>query len=697
MSSYPSPSSLLLLFVCCCLVILPAAAETTNESLKVPAFLSDLLNQGADLPSADGTQVYTVMHPSSEQLRAWNAQDNALPLVSVPATGSSSQFQNNTTAAGGYRDLLPYLDYTPAERNQGRIGNCWVWGGTGVMEIALAVQNGVKERLSISYLDANYNGGSGDNWAGSGGNLFTLASFYTTNGIAVPWSNQNAAYQDGTLWSATEQRSYEPAFAISTEPYYQIDHIEAQRIETRHIGNEQAISNIKAVLDQNRAIYFGFTLPNNSAWDSFFDFFGNNAEETAWNMTPWQNTLYNEKEGGGHGVLCVGYNDTDPTNRYWIMVNSWGTSKGHPRGVFRVSMDMDYSATLHTKDNDDWAALRWHTLDISFASTPSPTQKEISSLPYICSVPGEYYLSKDLISSDADTGILVTAQNVTIDGKGHLLRGSGRQGSVGILAYNNGDPVEGLNITNLAVSNWEDGCYLYHATGGSVSKNTISGCSYAGLFLDGNTAGLAITDNTLTSNYYGLLSRSTTGVRIERNRIIESQHAGLYLFSMNQSRIADNRFVNRQNVILSTTITAITWNTNKTTGMNLAGGPYRGGNYWGNTTQTGFSDLAADQNRDGFADSPFQIAAGNLDHLPLVAYANPGPQPIPPNQLAPTDPDRDRLYEDLNGDGRLDFADVTIFFNQMDWMGAQEPVQLFDFNGNQRIDFADIAALFSRL
>lgn len=697
MNTHASLRSLLLLLVCCCLIILPAAAETANESLKVPAFFSDHLAQSADLPPANGTHVYTVMHPSSEQLHAWNAEYNALPLVSVPASGSSGRLLDGAATAGGSRDLLPYLDYTPAERDQGWVGNCWVWAGTGVMEIAHAVQNGVKDRLSISYLDANFNGGSGSTWAGNGGYLTDVSNFYAAIGVAVPWSNQNAAYQDGTSWSATEQRSYEPAFAISTEPYYQVDHIEAQKIETRHIGDERAISNIKAVLDQNRAIYFGFALPNDTAWNSFFDFFENSSEETAWNPSPWQNSFWNNAQGGAHAVLCVGYNDTDPTNRYWIMVNSWGVSKGHPRGVFRVSMDLDYSATMQFKDSDDWAALEWAILDVRFAPTPSPTPKEISSLPYICSVPGEYYLSKDLVGSDTDTGILVTAQNVTIDGKGHLLRGSGRQGSAGILAYNNGDPVEGLNITNLVISNWEDGCYLYHATGGSVSENTISGCSYAGLFLDGGTTGLAVADNMLTSNNRGLLSRSTSNVRIEHNRITENQEAGLYLFSMNQSLIADNLLVNRPNLMLTTAVTTISWNTSKTTGLNLAGGPYLGGNYWGNPTQTGFSDLAADRNRDGFADSPLQLTAGNQDQFPLVAYANPGPLPVPPNQLAPTDPDHDRLYEDLNGNGQLDFADVTLFFNQMDWISAHEPVQLFDFNGNQRIDFADIAALFSRL
>ena len=63
----------------------------------------------------------------------------------------------------------------------------------------------------------------------------------------------------------------------------------------------------------------------------------------------------------------------------------------------------------------------------------------------------------------------------------------------------------------------------------------------------------------------------------------------------------------------------------------------------------------------------------------------------------PTDPDNDGIYEDLNGNGRVDFADVTLFFAQMEWVAANEPVDLFDFNGNGRIDFADITALFAEV
>ena len=70
---------------------------------------------------------------------------------------------------------------------------------------------------------------------------------------------------------------------------------------------------------------------------------------------------------------------------------------------------------------------------------------------------------------------------------------------------------------------------------------------------------------------------------------------------------------------------------------------------------------------------------------------------IPGQSNPPTDPDGDGLYEDMNGNGRKDFNDVVVFFNNMEWIGANEPVQCFDFNGNGRIDFDDIVILFGEI
>jgi peptidoglycan/xylan/chitin deacetylase (PgdA/CDA1 family) len=78
----------------------------------------------------------------------------------------------------------------------------------------------------------------------------------------------------------------------------------------------------------------------------------------------------------------------------------------------------------------------------------------------------------------------------------------------------------------------------------------------------------------------------------------------------------------------------------------------------------------------------------NLDLIPVA---------IPGNANAPTDPDGDGLYEDLNGNARLDFNDIVVMFNQMQWIEVNEPVSAFDFNGNGRIDFNDIVVLFGEI
>ena len=63
----------------------------------------------------------------------------------------------------------------------------------------------------------------------------------------------------------------------------------------------------------------------------------------------------------------------------------------------------------------------------------------------------------------------------------------------------------------------------------------------------------------------------------------------------------------------------------------------------------------------------------------------------------PTDTDGDGLCDDVNGNGRRDFADVVLFFNSMTWIAANEPTGALDVNANGRIDFADVVVLFNGL
>ncbi|WP_440950782.1 PKD domain-containing protein [Methanosphaerula subterraneus] len=68
---------------------------------------------------------------------------------------------------------------------------------------------------------------------------------------------------------------------------------------------------------------------------------------------------------------------------------------------------------------------------------------------------------------------------------------------------------------------------------------------------------------------------------------------------------------------------------------------------------------------------------------------------VPGGSAVPRDLTGGGLYKDVNGNGAIDFNDVVLYFNQMDWIATNEPVSAFDFNKNGQIDFNDIVILFN--
>lgn len=305
---------------------------------------------------------YPIMYPDPETLQAWLQCYNRAPHACIdpelePPTGSVS--------------LLSHLEYDPVERDQGSCGNCWAWAGTGVLEIALDVQEGVLDRLSMQYLNSKYNGGTGSDWACCGGWLEYLADFYASEGFTIPWSNTNASWADGA--QTCDDGTTVPWQTISTSPNYSITTCTAESITTHGVGQTEAINNIKNVLAQDKAIWFGYFLPTGDDWDQFFSFWNYQSEDVIWNPDYSCGHVW-DSGGGGHAVLCVGYNDDDPENAYWIMVNSWGTAYGgRPNGIFHLDMDMDYDCYFYDPYPVGWYSFYWQTLDVAFDVVTSPT------------------------------------------------------------------------------------------------------------------------------------------------------------------------------------------------------------------------------------------------------------------------------------------------------------------------------------
>jgi len=74
-------------------------------------------------------------------------------------------------------------------------------------------------------------------------------------------------------------------------------------------------------------------------------------------------------------------------------------------------------------------------------------------------------------------------------------------------------------------------------------------------------------------------------------------------------------------------------------------------------------------------------------------------KPFPGQTNEPTDPDGDGLYEDINGNGRLDYDDVVIYYENMQWIRDQLDVGIepYDYNGNGRIDYDDVVLLYEEV
>ncbi|AWB27528.1 glycoside hydrolase family 9 protein [Halococcoides cellulosivorans] len=96
--------------------------------------------------------------------------------------------------------------------------------------------------------------------------------------------------------------------------------------------------------------------------------------------------------------------------------------------------------------------------------------------------------------------------------------------------------------------------------------------------------------------------------------------------------------------------------------------------------------------------APLFGALAEVDGITAVPpEADPEPTPDEPDwptNPAATDPDGDGKYEDVNGNGKVDFPDVNTLFQNTDTASQQGNLEFYDFNGDGGVDLDDVLALF---
>lgn len=183
--------------------------------------------------------------------------------------------------------------------------------------------------------------------------------------------------------------------------------------------------------------------------------------------------------------------------------------------------------------------------------------------------------------------------------KGFDIRGPGRSSGT-CFSFSRSEGTNGAfhcTVQNNKICNFsmaaDVGFYLYSGSE-SILNNEIFNCETGIYAFD-------LMLNTLTVN---------------GNRITGCDN-GVYLVD-SPCIITNNNFNNTVNVNVSDGTVNI-FNTTKTTGVNVVGGPYIGGNFWGKPSGDGFSQTHSDNNGDGFVDKPYKLEGSNyVDYLPLI-------------------------------------------------------------------------------
>ena len=148
---------------------------------------------------------------------------------------------------------------------------------------------------------------------------------------------------------------------------------------------------------------------------------------------------------------------------------------------------------------------------------------------------------------------------------------------------------------NVVVKN-RGGIEYYNVTRGEIRDNTVENSTYAGIRTQSGTRQITIMNNRISRNPFGIYLNTT------------SSNLTIY----------NNLLNNTANCLIGDGVSGITWNSTRTPGPNIMGGPELGGNCYQSPGGDGFSQVIADSNEDGFCDAANTIGTGNIDHLPLA-------------------------------------------------------------------------------
>ncbi|AKB18708.1 MULTISPECIES: NosD domain-containing protein [unclassified Methanosarcina] len=222
-------------------------------------------------------------------------------------------------------------------------------------------------------------------------------------------------------------------------------------------------------------------------------------------------------------------------------------------------------------------------------------------------------LSGNIVNSNTGHGILLE----NVGNNNNLSGNTAASNSIyGIYLVNSSN---NYLLSNIAPRN-SKGIYIMNSSGNTISNNTLSDNIDDGIMLSLSNSN-TLSGNRASNNNFGISLDSSGSNSISSNIITSSRNFGIFMCSRSSNnQVVNNYFSNTANTNVRNTSNV--WNTDKTEGKSIAGGPYLGGNFWGKPDGQGHSQLNNDTDGDGITEVIF-TTTNVIDYLPLVAVAAP--------------------------------------------------------------------------
>ena len=200
--------------------------------------------------------------------------------------------------------------------------------------------------------------------------------------------------------------------------------------------------------------------------------------------------------------------------------------------------------------------------------------------------------------------------NLTFDCLSHAIGGNG-SGGYGIWLNDSDGGSNNNSVRNCLVSGFYHGILLAYSSNNTLGNITSQENSERGV------------------QFFGASQYNT----LRNSRISGNGNRGAYMEASgtdypSQNILYDNMFNNSFNFGSNHDNNVNYLNTSNSTGPNIVGGPYTGGNFWATPSGSGFSQTCLDSDSNGMCDSVYQADPSNIDYLPLKIIV---PDTTPPS------------------------------------------------------------------